>query len=86
MNMMLLVPFYAVVMGSLVTFIPISFSGIGTRDLAIISYLMSVSINYENALAFSMIVFVNFYLAYGLIGYLAWIKKPFYFNKKSLSA
>ncbi len=67
---------YAVAMGSLITLIPISISGIGTRDAAIVAYLGSLGIASEAALGFSLLIFVTFYIAGGLMGAVAWLMQP----------
>jgi uncharacterized membrane protein YbhN (UPF0104 family) len=67
---------YAVALGNLVTLLPISISGIGTRDAAIVAYLGMVGVPSETALAFSVLVFLTFYIGGGLIGAAAWWIKP----------
>jgi uncharacterized protein (TIRG00374 family) len=67
---------FAVSLGSLVTLIPISISGLGTREAAMIAYLGRHGISPELSLGYSLLVFVTFYLAGGLIGAIAWLIKP----------
>lgn len=67
---------YAVAIGSLVTLLPISVSGLGTREVAMIAYLSTVGVTPEQALGFSLLVFATFYLAGGLLGAVAWWIKP----------
>jgi uncharacterized protein (TIRG00374 family) len=67
---------YAVALGSLVTLIPISISGLGTREATIVAYLGSVGISPQLSLGFSLLIFVAFYVAGGLIGAIAWQMKP----------
>jgi len=67
---------FAVALGSLITLLPISISRLGTRAAAMIAYLDTVGIPAEAALSFSLLVFVTFYVAGGLIGALAWWIKP----------
>jgi uncharacterized protein (TIRG00374 family) len=67
---------YAVSLGSLVTLIPISISGLGTREATIVAYLGSVGIPSELSLGFSLLIFVAFYIAGGLMGAVAWMIKP----------
>jgi hypothetical protein len=67
---------YAVALGSLVTLIPVSISGLGTREAAMIAYLEVFAIAAEDALSFSLLVFATFYLGGGLIGAAAWWLKP----------
>ena len=74
---------FAVALGSLVTLIPVSISGLGTREAAMIAYLNSVGVQAEAALSFSLLVFVTFYIAGGLIGAVAWWIKPVPINDSS---
>ena len=67
---------YAVALGSLVTLLPVSISGLGTREAAIIAYLGTAGVPVEAALGFSLLVFVTFYVAGGLMGAVAWVMKP----------
>jgi uncharacterized protein (TIRG00374 family) len=76
---------FAVALGSLVTLIPISISGLGTREAAMIAYLSSAGIDAESAISFSLLVFVTFYIAGGLIGAAAWWIKPVPIHRTDLS-
>ncbi len=67
---------FAVALGSLVTLVPVSISGLGTREAAIIAYLDTAGVGAEAALSFSLLVFVTFYIAGGLMGAIAWWIKP----------
>ncbi len=67
---------YAVALGSLVTLLPLSISGLGTREATMIAYLGTQQIPPETALGFSLLVFAIFYLAGGLMGAVAWWLKP----------
>ncbi|NJN67999.1 MAG: flippase-like domain-containing protein [Chloroflexaceae bacterium] len=67
---------YAVAIGSLVTLLPISISGLGTREASIIAYLGTAGIPAETALGFSILVFTTFYLSGGLMGAVAWWVQP----------
>ena len=77
---------FAVALGSLITLLPISISGLGTREATIIATLGVAGITAENALSFSLLVFVTFYIAGALIGVVAWWMKPLQisFHKKYL--
>lgn len=66
----------SVAIGSLVTLLPISISGLGTREAAIATYLSTSGVPAETALAFSLLVFATFYIIGGLIGGVAWWLKP----------
>jgi hypothetical protein len=71
-----LVVTYAVALGSLITLLPISISGLGTREAVMIAYLGAAGVTSEAALGFSLLVFLTFYLGGGLIGLVAWLLKP----------
>lgn len=67
---------YAVALGSLVTLIPISISGLGTREATIVAFLGTVGVSPQLSLGFSLLIFVAFYVAGGLLGAIAWQMKP----------
>jgi len=67
---------YAVALGSLVTLLPISISGIGTREATVIAFMHTRGIAAEPTLAFLFLFFVTFYIASGLMGAAAWSIKP----------
>ena len=67
---------YAVALGSLITLLPISISGLGTREAVMIAYLGTAGIASEAALGFSLLVFFTFYVCGGLMGLIAWLIKP----------
>ena len=67
---------YAVALGSLITLLPISISGLGTREAVMIAYLGTAGISSEAALGFSLLVFFTFYICGGLMGLFAWLIKP----------
>lgn len=55
--------------------LPISFSGIGTRDAALIFFLSFVSVRMEYAISLSFLLFVFGYLLPGLIGVFIMLKE-----------
>ena len=66
---------------SLITFIPISISGLGTRD-AILIYLFSIiNIPKENAVVFSLLIFITFYVNGGLLGAICFNINPIKLEK-----
>lgn len=76
---------YSVALGSLVTLLPLSISGLGTREAAIVAYLGTVGVTAEVALSFSLVIFFTFYVAGGVIGALAWWLKPVALTRSSNS-
>jgi hypothetical protein len=65
----------AVTIAGLITLIPISISGIGTRDAALIFLLTPLSVPKEQVIVFSMLILLM--VAWGaLIGLFCWLIKP----------
>jgi hypothetical protein len=65
----------SVTIAGLITLIPISISGIGTRDAALIILLVPLSISIEKIIAFStLILFLVIWAAF--IGLICWLIKP----------
>ncbi|MFC1729991.1 lysylphosphatidylglycerol synthase transmembrane domain-containing protein [candidate division KSB1 bacterium] len=60
---------------SMIELIPISFSGIGTRDAAMIFFLALLGISKEASVAFSLLILVMIYVL-ALPGLIYWIKHP----------
>lgn len=59
----------------IVELIPISFSGIGTRDAALIFFLSLASISSVSAVSFSLMILFTGYVS-GLFGLVFWLKNP----------
>lgn len=59
-----------------ITLLPISFSGLGTRDAILIALFTPLGLAAEDAVAFSLLFFLTFYVGGGIIGVLAWQLKP----------
>ena len=73
------IPFFFLVacvsITAVITLIPISISGIGTRDAVLILLFAQLGLSQESAVAFAvMILFM--YAVNGLIGLVAWLYKP----------
>jgi glycosyltransferase 2 family protein len=64
-----------VVMVGLITLIPISISGIGTRDAALILFLTPFLIPKEQIIVFSSLILL-IYLFHTFIGFVCWLIKP----------
>jgi uncharacterized protein (TIRG00374 family) len=60
----------------LIDALPISFSGIGTRDAALIFLFSLVGIAAESAISFSLIILFFNYIVFAFIGFLYWMKNP----------
>jgi len=61
---------------NLMDILPISFSGIGTRDITLIFFLSQIGIAAEAAVSFSTMILVFGYILVGLIGLFFWFKNP----------
>jgi len=65
----------------LVSIIPISISGLGTRD-AILIYLFSlINLTSELAVSYSFLIFIVCYVFNGIVGACVWIVKPLSMDK-----
>ena len=76
-------PFYLACSMSIANFaslVPLSISGIGTRDLVLIGLFGSVGLSAETAVAFSLIFLLYFTGLSALLGLLAWLIKPLGFR------
>jgi uncharacterized protein (TIRG00374 family) len=56
--------------------LPISFSGIGTRDAAMVFIFSLLSIAAESAISLSLLIFFTSYMTMGLIGAVLWSRDP----------
>ena len=71
-------PYLAVCLSvaGVITLLPISFAGLGTRDAILIALFLPLGIAPEEAVAFSMLFFLVSYVAGGILGGIAWQLKP----------
>lgn len=69
----------------LVTLLPITISGIGTREVSFLFFFSLIGIAPEKTLAFSILAMIITYWSYALIGAILWFKEPLEFNKSSLT-
>jgi len=67
--------FGGIALASFVTLIPISISGVGTRDAVLIGVFGTVGIEPEKAVAFSLLILLLM-LFNGIIGLVFWMKNP----------
>jgi uncharacterized protein (TIRG00374 family) len=56
--------------------LPISFSGIGTRDAGLVFFFSLLSISSEPAISLSLLVLASTYLVTGLAGIVLWLRNP----------
>lgn len=61
---------------NLLTFLPVSISGIGVRDASLIVLLARFGIGQAQAVAFSLVILVIFYVGGILLGSICWVWEP----------
>ena len=61
---------------NLLTFLPVSISGIGVRDASLIVLLARFGIGQTQAVAFSLVILVIFYVGGILLGSICWVWEP----------
>ena len=65
---------------NLISFIPISISGLGTRDATLIFLFSLIGLEPELAVSYAFLVFITFLVAGGLIGAVSWWFYPLELN------
>lgn len=63
-------------LSNMISFLPISFSGIGTRDAVLVYLFRLINIDAEYAVLFSLLVFITLFGFGGILGFLSWLYKP----------
>jgi uncharacterized protein (TIRG00374 family) len=66
----------ALSIAGVITLLPISFSGLGTRDAVLIALFAPLGLAAEQAVAYSTLFFLTFYVWGGILGAVAWQLKP----------
>jgi uncharacterized protein (TIRG00374 family) len=61
---------------NLITMIPISFSGLGTRDATLIYLFSLIGLKAELAVGYSFLVFFTFFIVNGFMGFICWTMRP----------
>jgi hypothetical protein len=61
---------------NIITFIPISISGLGTREASMIFLFKLIGLSTEAAISFSLLIFFAFFICGGLMGFIAWWLNP----------
>ncbi len=69
---------------NLISFIPISISGLGTRDATLIYLFSLIGLKPELAVSYAFLVFITFFVTGGLLGAGAWWLKPINLYIKNL--
>jgi uncharacterized protein (TIRG00374 family) len=67
-----------------ISLLPISFSGLGTRDAILIALFAPLGLAAEQAVAFSTLFFLTAYVGGGALGALAWQIKPLREHRPSI--
>jgi len=65
---------------NLISFIPISIAGLGTRDATLIYLFSLIGLKPELAVSYAFLVFITFFVCGGLMGAVAWWMKPIKFE------
>ena len=68
---------------NLISFIPISISGLGTRDATLIYLFSLIGLKPELAVSYAFLVFITFFVVGGLLGAVAWWFQPLDLEKRS---
>lgn len=68
----------SVTIAGLVTMIPISYLGIGTRDIILIGLFSFFNISQETTIVFSGLI-LSTYVVMAILGFACWLKKPLKF-------
>lgn len=61
---------------NLITMIPVSIAGLGTRDAILIFLFAHHGLGREMAVGFSLLIFFTFFVCGGLMGLACWLAKP----------
>ena len=61
---------------NLISFIPISISGLGTRDVTLIFLFSMISLKPELAVSYALLVFIAFFIVVELFCAVAWWLRP----------
>tara|TARA_Y100001970_G_scaffold266245_1_gene354671 strand:- start:12691 stop:13410 length:720 start_codon:yes stop_codon:yes gene_type:complete len=61
---------------NLISFIPISISGLGTRDATLILLFSIIGLKPELAVSYSFFIFIIFFVSGGLLGAISWWIRP----------
>ena len=71
---------------NLISFIPITISGLGTREAMLIFLFSLLGLSSEHAVTYSLLVFSVFYIGGALFGLVAWMINPMNikFDKSSI--
>ena len=73
------IPYFEVIsffiFSALVTFVPITVAGIGTRDLTLLLLFSRLGYAKEDAISFSFLILISYFLT-ALFGLIAWLLKP----------
>jgi uncharacterized protein (TIRG00374 family) len=68
---------------NLISLIPVSVLGLGTRDATLIYLFSLINLQAELAVGYSFLIFFTFFIFNGLMGFFCWMAKPV--SKRSLT-
>lgn len=72
---------FFVSVANILSFIPISILGIGTREASFIFLFSLINMSKEDAILFSTLFFITFYIVGGLYGFICYLIKPISLDK-----
>jgi len=81
-NFITIILFMAI--SNLISFIPISISGLGTRDATLIFLFSLIGLQPELAVSYAFLVFITYFVAGGLLGAVAWWIRPIELSKSKI--
>jgi glycosyltransferase 2 family protein len=61
---------------NLISFVPVSISGLGTRDVTLIYLFSLINLKPEMAVSYALLIFITVFVCNGLMGSVAWWMKP----------
>ena len=82
LNILTIILFMSI--SSVVSFIPISISGLGTRDATLIYLFGRVGLHAETAVIFASFIFIVCFVMSGSMGFVAWLLKPLPLRKEQV--
>lgn len=82
-NLPYLYLFFAIAITSIVTMLPLSISGIGTREATLLLLFSPFNISVEQIISLSFLIFVSNFIVIPLIGFVCWFKNPLQIKKNN---
>jgi len=67
---------FCVSIANIISFIPISIAGIGTRDATLIVLFSTIGLSKESAISYSLLFLFVIFISTGIMGSFAWFRRP----------